>query len=213
MSTLSSFHLFPTLPVEIRVKIWSLLLSIPRTVICTQIVFTHATPRVITKVFDTDTPSPPLLYVNRESRYEALAIYAPYFATTSNPRPIYLSLSQDVVRFKDALLPYIPDDALLEIQHMVTDTNDCAYFGFYHMGTLKSMKKLTELEIYAERGLVYGGDDIYRFIDMLVSEFEDAMEADPGWECPKVTIVDAETGKGVRFIEGGAKIPGWVPEE
>ncbi|OBT50988.1 hypothetical protein VE04_08551 [Pseudogymnoascus sp. 24MN13] len=212
MSTLSTFHLFPSLPVEIRLKIWSLLLSVPRTVRCTQNITSHAAPRVI-KVWDTDTPSPPLLHVNRESRYEALAVYAPYFATPSNPRPIYLSLPQDVVRFTDGLLPYIPDGPLNEIQHMITDTKDCAYFGYYHMGTLKSMKRLRVLEIYAEKGLVYGGDDTDRFINLLVSEFEDAMEADPGWECPKVRIVDAQTGKDLRFIAGGAKIPGWVPEE
>ncbi|KFZ12043.1 hypothetical protein V501_04441 [Pseudogymnoascus sp. VKM F-4519 (FW-2642)] len=157
------------------------------------------TPLNSSNLWDTDTPSPPLLHVNRESRYEALAVYAPYFATPSNPRPIYLSLPQDVVRFTDGLLPYIPDGPLNEIQHMITDTKDCAYFGYYHMGTLKSMKRLRELEIYAEKGLVYGGDDADRFINLLVSEFEDAMEADPGWECPKVRIVDAQTGKDLRI--------------
>lgn len=211
MSTLSTFDLFPALPVEIRLKIWSLALSIPRTVICTQVAITHAPPRV-PKVWNTDTPSPPLLHVNRESRYEALAVYVPYFATPSNPRPIYLSLSQDVVRFKDGVLLYIPDAPLREIQHMVTDTKDCAYFGFYHMSTLKSMKSLRDLDIYAETGLVQGRDGGDRFVNMLVSEFEDAMEADPGWNCPKVRIFDDRTGKILRSIEGGAKIPGWVPK-
>ncbi|KFY95455.1 hypothetical protein V500_02770 [Pseudogymnoascus sp. VKM F-4518 (FW-2643)] len=212
MSTLSAFHLFPTLPVEIRLKIWSLLLLIPRTVICSEKVITDAAPRAV-KVWETNTPPPPLLHVNRESRYEALAIYAPYFATPSHPRPIYLSLSQDVVRFMDGLLPHVPDSPLHQIEHMVTHTKDCAYFGFYHMDTLKRMKALRELEIYAEMNLVYRGDEPDRFINLLVSEFEDAMEADPGWDCPKIRIIDAQTGKALRFIEGGAKIPGWVPEE
>lgn len=95
---------------------------------------------------------------------------------------------------------------------MVTHTKDIAYFGFYHMNTLKRMKALRELEIYAEGNLIYRGDEPDRFINLLVSEFEDAMEADPGWECPKIKIIDAQTGKASRFIEGGAKIPGWVPE-
>ncbi|KFY08958.1 hypothetical protein V492_05769 [Pseudogymnoascus sp. VKM F-4246] len=175
-------------------------------------IIAHAAPRVI-KVWDTNSPPPPLLHVNRESRYEALAIYAPYFSTSYKPRPIYLSLSQDIVRVADTLLPYIPDGPLQEIQHMVTDTKDVAYFGYYHMSTLKSMKSLRELEIYADKGMVYSGGGPDRYIDLLVSEFEDAMEEDPGWECPKTKIIDAKTGTALRFIEGGAKIPGWVPEE
>ncbi|KFY44470.1 hypothetical protein V495_03421 [Pseudogymnoascus sp. VKM F-4514 (FW-929)] len=211
MSTLSTFHLFPALPVEIRLKIWSLLLSISRDVICTRNIVTTAALNK-TKAWGTNTPSPALLHVNRESRYEALGVYTPYFATASNPRPIYLSLSQDVVRFADSLLSHIPYAVLHEIQHMVTDTKDYAYFGYYHMDTLKSMKKLRELEIYAEKDAVYGTDAAERYINLLVSEFEDAMEDDPGWECPKIKIFDAQTGKELRFIEGGAKIPGWVHE-
>ena len=96
---------------------------------------------------------------------------------------------------------------------MVIDTKDYAYFGYYHMHTLKGMKRLRELEIYAEKDAVYGTDAAERYINLLVSEFEDAMKDDPGWECPKIKILDAQTGKELRFIEGGAKIPGWVPEK
>lgn len=211
MSTLSTFHLFPALPIEIRLKIWYLLLSVSRTVICTRKdIITNADPRGI-KVWDTNTPFPPLLYVNRESRYEALAVYTPYFWNPSNPRPIYLSLSRDVVRFSDHLLPYIPAP-LREIKHMMMDTKDCVYFGYYHMRTLKSMMRLRELEIYVDNGQDYGMDDGDRSIKILVSEFESTMEFDPGWECPNVRIVDAQTGKELRFIEGGAKLPGWIDE-
>jgi hypothetical protein len=41
---------------------------------------------------------------------------------------------------------------------------------------------------------------------LLVRDFEEAMEADPGWVCPIVRIFDGETGKEMRLIEGGAKI-------
>lgn len=213
MSTLSTFDLFPALPVEIRLKVWSLLLSIPRTVRCTQKKARRNAFPDDHIAWYTDTPPPPLLHVNRESRYEALAIYEPHFATRSNARPIYLCLSQDVVRFMDSLLPHMPQDLLHKIQHVITDTKDCAYYGSYHMPTLYGMQSLRELEIYAEKGLVYEGDDPDRFIDLLVSEFEDVMEENPGWECPNVRIVDAQTGKDLRFIKGGAKIPGFVPEE
>jgi hypothetical protein len=212
MSTLTTFHLFPTLPIEVRLKIWSFDLSIPRTVTisCNREGIIRGAPRTA-KSWATDTPSPPLLLVNRESRYEALTIYAPYFTTLSSPRPIYLSFFQDAVKFADGVLPYIPRTTLLEIQKMVLQTKDCAYFGFYNMEILKSMKRLRELEIYAERDVVSWWNEGDRYHNLLMADFEEAMEADPGWECPMVRIFDGETGKEMRFIEGGAKIPGWEP--
>jgi hypothetical protein len=219
MSTLTTFHLFPTLPIEIRLKIWSFGLSIPRTVTisCNREAIRGA-PRTVkswsnVKSWSTDTPSPPLLLVNRESRYEALTIYAPYFTTLSSSLPIYLSFFQDAVKVADGVLPYIPRSPLLEIQKMVLQTKDCAYFGFYNMEILMSMKRLRELEIYAERGVVSWWNDGDRYLNLLMTDFKEAMEADPGWKCPRVKIFDGRTGKEMRFIEGGAKIPGWEPPE
>jgi 2EXR family len=214
MSTLTTFHLFPTLPIEIRLKIWSFGLLIPRTVTisCKRGDIIRGTPRAA-KSWATDTPSPSLLLVNRESRYEALTIYAPYFTTLSSPCPIYLSFFQDAVKFADSALPYIPRTPLLEIRKMVLQTEDCAYFWFHNMEILKSMKRLRELEIYAERGMVSWWNEGDRHLNLLMADFEEAMEADPGWECPMVRIFDGETGKEMRFIEGGAKIPGWEPPE
>jgi hypothetical protein len=118
-----------------------------------------------------------------------------------------------VVRFGDGVLPYIPHPTLLEIQRMVVETQDCAYFGFYNMQTLTSMEKLKEVDIFAERGWVYREDNPERYIDIVLREFEEAREANPGWECPIVRIFEFKTGKDLRFFKGGAKIPGWVPEE
>lgn len=81
------------------------------------------------------------------------------------------------------------------------------------MEALTSMKRLRDLEIYVESGVVNMWDDGDRFLNLLMTDFEEAMEADPGWECPVVRIFNGETGKEVRFIEGGAKIPGWEPPE
>jgi hypothetical protein len=213
MSTSITFPFFPTLPIEIRLKIWSVDLSIPRivTITCAREAITRGAPRT-PKSWTSSHGPPSLLHVNRESRYEALAIYKPYFATASSPSPIYLSFAQDAVKFADGVLPYIPGTALLEIQKMVLQTKDCAYFGFYNMEILKSMKGLKELEIYAERGEVYRWNAGDRYLSLLTGDFEEAMEVDPGWECPRVRIFD-ETEREVRVIEGGAKIPGWIEEQ
>lgn len=92
---------------------------------------------------------------------------------------------------------------------MVLQAKDCAYFGFYNMEVLKSMKRLRELEIYAERGVGSWWSEGEGYVFLLMRDFKEAMEADPGWECPMVRIFDGETGREVRFIEGGAKIQGW----
>jgi hypothetical protein len=141
-----------------------------------------------------------------------LTIYAPYFATPSSPRPIYLSFAQDAVKFADGVLPHLPHTPLFEIQKMVLQTKDCAYFGFYNMEILKRMKSLRDLEIYADRGVVYRWNDGDRYLNLLTGDFEEAMEVDPGWECPRVRIFD-EAEREVRVIEGGARIPGWVEVE
>ena len=214
MSTLTTFHLFPNLPIEIRLKIWSFDLSIPRTVTisCIREPIIRGAQRTA-KVWSTDTPMPVLLHVNRESRYEALSIYTPYFTTPSSPRPIYLSFSLDVVKFADGVIPYIPRDTLVSIRTMVLETKDCAYFGLYNMEILKSMSALRELEIFADRGTIPWWDEGDRHLTFLMSDFEEAREQDPGWECPRVKFFDSETGKQCRYIEGGAKIPGGVPPE
>ncbi|RDL34603.1 Uncharacterized protein BP5553_07731 [Venustampulla echinocandica] len=216
-STLTTFHLFPTLPIEIRLKIWSLNLSVPRaiTILCNKDFIKGSAPGTVrtAKSWTTDTPSPPLLVVNRESRYEALTVYAPYFTTLSCPRPIYLSFSQDTLKFADGVLPYIPRTYLLEIQKIVLDTKDCAYFGFYHMETLKNMKRLREFAIYGERGAVVRGNDGNRYLHFLITDFEEAIDADPDWEYPTVRIFNGQTGKEERVIEGRAKFPEEEPPE
>ncbi|RDL35788.1 Uncharacterized protein BP5553_06400 [Venustampulla echinocandica] len=205
MSTLTTFHPFPALPIEVRLKIWSLYLSTPRTVTisCNRAPIIPRQPRTA-KSWSTDSPTPPLLLLNRESRYEALKIYTPYFTTPSSARSIYLSFYQDFVRFIDSDLQFIPPAYRLEIQKLVIHTKDCAYFGLNNMETIKSIKTLRDLEIYAERGEIaaWWNEGDHHFA-LLVKDFEQTRAADPEWECPMVRIFDAETGKEMRFIEGG----------
>lgn len=90
---------------------------------------------------------------------------------------------------------------------MILEVKDCAYFGLYYIEILKSMKMLRELDIHAERETVIpwltDGD---RHLDLLMTAFAEAMDDDPGWECPMVEIYDKETGGKMRVIEGGTKI-------
>ena len=90
---------------------------------------------------------------------------------------------------------------------MVLITRDCAYFGFYNMDMLQTMENLRELELFAQKDVSYDWNNGDRYLNILVAEFEEAREADPGWECPMVRIYDLDSLKQIRFIKGGAKIP------
>ncbi|KAH8431824.1 2EXR domain-containing protein [Aspergillus melleus] len=81
----NTFPLFPSLPAEIRLQIWSLSLCCPsvfqpRTVniACHRAVHPIHRRRYA-KTFSTSTPPPSLLLVNHEARTEALRVYRPHF--------------------------------------------------------------------------------------------------------------------------------------
>ncbi|KAL4983280.1 hypothetical protein BDW68DRAFT_194567 [Aspergillus falconensis] len=80
----NTFPLFPFLPPELRLQIWTLTLSSslsePRTVIITCHRAVHPVQgRRYAKTFSTSTETPPLLLVNHEARTEALRVYRPHF--------------------------------------------------------------------------------------------------------------------------------------
>jgi hypothetical protein len=216
MSTLTTFTLFPTLPIEIRLKIWGIVLSNPRTVAitCNKEPYQPGKPRAA-KSFTSDSPPPALLHVNRETRYEALSIYAPYLRILSSPHCTYLNLSLDTLKFADGVLPYVLRVFPAElncIQTMTIETKDCAYFGHYNMDILKGMKSLRELEIWARKGAVYSWDRGEWFVGVIERDFEVARKEDPGWECPRVKIFNGETGELGGIVDGGALIPGWTEQ-
>lgn len=71
-----TFHPFPRMPAELRAKVWEYATK-PRVVV---VAYNPSTGMV-----DSDTPVPPVLHVNQESRYEALRKYKKLFAPKTNP--------------------------------------------------------------------------------------------------------------------------------
>jgi hypothetical protein len=214
MSTLATFHLFPTLPIEIRLKIWSIALLHPRilTIKCNKEPYQRYKPRAVVS-WTSDSPPPPLLSVNRETRYEALALYAPYFRTLFSPKCIYVNWKVDKVRFADGVIMYLGDTERALIETMVLETKDCGYFGHYNMEILMGMGRLKELDIWARKGENYSWERsaVRDYVNMLVIDFEGAREMHKGWRCPRVRIF-GESGEVASVVEGGAWIEGWTEE-
>ena len=66
------------------------------------------------------------------------------------------------------------------------------------MGALKT------LELLAQKGLYQNSASRARGADRLMEDFEWARRTYPEWECPRLRIVNKQTGEEIGLIEGGA---------
>jgi len=208
---LTEFHLFPQLPSELRLKIWSHDIAIPR-IVTFRLEKEKADKKYFGKAFVPFNRPPTALGVCRESRFEALSIYKPSFETLYSPVYTYISFAHDTIRCKDELLQYIGKEqsgATQHIQRLVLEVRDVAYFAFFCMDVIKSMGGLTELELSTHQGEVYSWNRGGRYVETLHSDFNEAKMQDPGWECPDIAISHLTTGERLSGIKGGALIPGW----
>jgi len=219
--TTPTFHPFPHLPFELRLKIYSYALSTPRnlTITCHRPPFKRGQPR-IAQSFKSNYPPPALLHVCHESRLEALNTYKPHFKTAkvtieenftqevfvSARSCIYVSWDQDTLEFEETLLAYLAETELQAIQRLKLQVRDAAYFGHFYMDTLKRMKSLKELDIWAQNPSdAPGWSRPERYISTLAAELEAARELNFWWEVPNVRIFNGETGILDREIEGGVR--------
>ncbi|WQF76018.1 Putative 2EXR domain-containing protein [Colletotrichum destructivum] len=102
---LDHFHLFPRLPVELRLRIWDFNLPQPRVVPirCGAKSLSFAShsqsPPLSTSGCTSYTAVPVNLHVCHESRREALVSYRPSFGMTRNPGQIFFNKAHDVLYF------------------------------------------------------------------------------------------------------------------
>ncbi|KAE8454158.1 hypothetical protein EG329_005083 [Mollisiaceae sp. DMI_Dod_QoI] len=210
MTSLTQFDLFPLLPFELRIKIWGVALTTPRTVSISCKKGHLDTERRITLSFTSHTPPHPLLRVCHESRFETLNTYSyvPMFKTDVSPRCIYVNFTYDTIRCAAAVLEYLGREEVAGLRKMVLEVGDGAYFGHFHMDTIKRMGQLEELELRTVQAVIknWGSE---RVLESLGTDFERERFTDPGWKCPKVRIINTENGELLRTVEGGALVEGW----
>ncbi|OBT85287.1 hypothetical protein VE02_06535 [Pseudogymnoascus sp. 03VT05] len=221
MTTVTTFHLFPHLPFELRLKVWEHALSEPRTVIISCQRERLDRERRFAKAFTSSTPPPPLLHTNHESRYEsrALSLYTPSFKTDTSPNYTYISFSRDTIKCLDSVLEYMSPFEISSIQRLVLEVKDAEYFGHFHMDAIKNMENIKEVTMLAKAGEVdYIWNRAERWVESLTRDFRSAQFDNPGWVCPRVRIFHRENGEVKREIAGGSLIEGWcdgdeVPED
>lgn len=124
MSQLSSFHLFSSLPTEIRLEIWQ---------------YSCSQPRVVEVYYDakldqctTVTPPPATLQACAEARREALRIYKPLFGTSTHCARIYFHPQLDTL--------YIPrppsmgyDDNARDFAELCTGASEVVNLALDHV--------------------------------------------------------------------------------
>jgi len=92
------------------------------------------------------------------------------------------------------------------VQRMILEVKDAAYFGHFHLDVLMRMGNLRELDLLVQDD-VFSWNRERRYMDSLIGDFELAKEKYPGWECPRVRILDRNTGNELSVIPGGAAPP------
>lgn len=109
------------------------------------------------------------------------------------------------------MLEYLGELEIKGLQKMVLEVGDGAYFGHFHMDTVRRMENLEEVKLMTQQRQVYswdrGGDIV---LERLRADFETAQFEDPGWRCPKVRIVDKATGEESNVVKGGPLVEGWT---
>ncbi|KAH6668362.1 hypothetical protein B0J14DRAFT_161458 [Halenospora varia] len=168
------------LPSEIRIKIRGIALSIPRnvTVDCQRGV----------RSFSPSEP-PALLQVCRESRFESLQIYRPFFRTDSRLKNIYVAFSQDTIITSETFDGMWKAE-LQGIQKMKIKISSTHRFFPFGITALKEMQR--DLELVFEQGVLYSryGSPFQIVMDAICSGIAQ------GWDCcPDMKVVNGQTGE------------------
>ncbi|OCK76131.1 hypothetical protein K432DRAFT_463999 [Lepidopterella palustris CBS 459.81] len=94
---------------------------------------------------------------------------------------------------------------------MILDVKDAACFGHFHMDVLMRMRKSRELDLLVLEEVISWNRG-RRYVDGLIGDFEQARNKDSGWECPRVRVLDRNTGKELSVISGGAAPLEWIED-
>jgi hypothetical protein len=212
---LTQFHLFPSLPPELRLKIWSYSHH-PRTIPieCEKAIVSASKPRRFVKAFTSPIRPPSILQICRESREEALPLYTALFRTSYSKGWTYICLPVDTVFIPDSTLGYLGRDEICGIQRLKLEVHDCTNFSHYHLDTIMEMRALKELDLVIDENStslsVRGGEPAnIPSARVLEYDFSDRKLDRPGWEAPEIRIL-GKHGELLGRVEGGALVPGWV---
>jgi hypothetical protein len=201
---MATFHLFPRLPLELRMEIWE------RAVIKERVL------RVLqlrpNGFFQSPTPNPAVTKTCQESR--KYCSYQKAFIVHESPRYIWTCFDTDIVQMTSSLMSQLAKGDSLEkreIQHfrldLMSDTWDLSEsFYYYHSHRIRDFPKLERCDILVYDGLRNWGEfikDTYwgacqksnvRFIDAKTGEWID-VESDGPYQDYRDNYIGIDMGE------------------
>ncbi|KAF7865984.1 hypothetical protein EAF04_006147 [Stromatinia cepivora] len=201
---LTQFHFFPSLPYELRLKIYCILLNEPRTVkINSEKSIIKSSHRRYLKSYTSTTPIPSLLHICHESRAEALTHYKPLFRTEHSPCYIYINFDTDTIDLADGIITYLTGEELEGIRRLEIQVEDAAYFGHYNLEMMSKMRGLREVELVAKGEDCNTWQPRGHYLRGIMRDLKELRRENPLWCCPRVRLMHADSGEEFGVVEGG----------
>ncbi|KAH6673579.1 hypothetical protein B0J14DRAFT_51279 [Halenospora varia] len=208
---LPGFHLFPLLPTELRIQIWSHALNIPRTLTIrgkrgSKNTYGEGSRSSVIRYFSCQEAAPAVLYANQESRTFALTILEPSFTASwyLTSRYTYVNWSIDTLRLNAHDMDlHCSGRGISGARKLVLDVvSQQNFFSYVLKGCFKDLHMLQEVHVIStdldELRSPWATDNMFSvdapFIEQHVTEIQDQLQLDfglgkvDGWICPSVSF-------------------------
>jgi hypothetical protein len=218
---LSSFHLFPQLPLELRLKVWRYLIDQPRVlklIACKS--FNQTSPSFTSRWVSLNHPVPVPLRICQECREEALKSLQLAFGSWFCHANIYINFSLDTVRFGDGPSPTSSDKSLSLEARSWAQPSDYVLNIFLGGGAhgaedyekVRSMVLDVSEDLYARRNfcwddlrLLTGLEELTLLVwepdhahGQLMGRYKESLRrvarAHPEWIVPRIMVIGMESG-------------------
>ena len=127
-SSFTTFYLFPRLPEEVRLQIWTIASSEARTLN----IRLHPHNKVITDHFISSNPIPAVLQTCCESRDEAAHFYTKAFYHYNTPRYTWVNFDRDTIHIEDACLSKVRLDERVRIKWIAIEVRDEELWSYFY---------------------------------------------------------------------------------
>ncbi|PYI06499.1 hypothetical protein BO78DRAFT_445402 [Aspergillus sclerotiicarbonarius CBS 121057] len=200
---LDAFHRFPSLPVELRLQIWSWSFLHKRVIKVSWRRFENRDNPHHSWHFSADQPSPAQAQVNREARYEALRYYTTLFCIyyPKKPEPssyLYIAPEIDVIRISEATIRFLSVTDKKHLRRIILDVEYDPVPQF-PIDVVRTIERLEEIELvfWPKYLSKLNGP---RVVNDFLGRFIRHVEAHPRWQMPLVKLT-LNSGKSLGYLE------------
>ncbi|KAL2060448.1 hypothetical protein VTL71DRAFT_9479 [Oculimacula yallundae] len=197
-----TFHLFPSLPAELRGRIWKLAANFPRTVTIKY----YPLGNKRDERFTSPGPVAALMQTCRESRAWAgytQSFTAPIFATpvfdlADSKRYIWINFDNDTIQISDHALTKVKTSDISFIRHVIVEVQNRQAFVEITIDTLRKLRALESLRLLCHENF----HDWDTVLPVIISSLDHASSGYHERKGPSIRIIQKSTGKSLAFWSG-----------